>query len=160
MTPLCPSYVKWDSRWRPAGKQCTTLGTLELMLPWIGSWAIWMTQVCSNNNNNKYIIFYGAFQETQGGFTCVEQWEFTSKKIISLTAPLSSHVLFLIGCRLLGPPGVARLQLRCRHHSHRELLRGAPGNHRLHGLQPRPGNQSTPSHGENRTPSSSRWGFY
>ncbi len=46
MTPLYPSYVKWDSRWRPAGKRCTTLGTLESMLPWTGSWAIWMTQVC------------------------------------------------------------------------------------------------------------------
>lgn len=47
MTPLCPSYVKWDSHWRPAGKRSTTLGTLESMLPWTGSWAIWMTQVCT-----------------------------------------------------------------------------------------------------------------
>lgn len=46
MTPLYPSYVKWDSQWRPAGKQCTILATLESTLPWIGSWATWMTQVC------------------------------------------------------------------------------------------------------------------
>lgn len=45
MNPLCYSYVKWDSHWRPAGKRCTTQGTLELMLPWIGSWAIWMILV-------------------------------------------------------------------------------------------------------------------
>ena len=45
MTPLCPSYVKWDSHWRPAGKLYTTLGILESMRPWTGSWAIWMTQV-------------------------------------------------------------------------------------------------------------------
>lgn len=54
MTPLCPSCVKWDSHWRPVGKRCTTLGTLELMLPWIGSWAIWMTQVCRAVGINQW----------------------------------------------------------------------------------------------------------
>lgn len=42
----CPSYARWDSRWRPAEKPCTTLATLESIPPWIGSWPIWKTRVC------------------------------------------------------------------------------------------------------------------
>lgn len=120
MTLLCHSYVKWDSHWRPAGKPYTTLGTLELMLPWIGSWAIWMIQVCRHSRPLP-----------------------ESKWSINLTAPLSILILFSIWCRLLGPSRVTRLQLRSWDNTHGEPLWRAPGNYRFHGLQPRPGNQST-----------------
>lgn len=46
MIPPCPSYARWDSRWRPAEKPCTTLATLESIPPWIGLWPIWKTRVC------------------------------------------------------------------------------------------------------------------
>lgn len=126
MTPLCPSYVKWDSHWRPVGKLCITLGTLESMLPWIGSWAIWMTQVC------RAVRF-------------LPESQFSMNLVTPLTP--TNVLLLLIGCRLCGPPGVAGLQLRARDHTHWEPLWGAPGNHCLNGLQPRPGNQSTSGHG-------------
>jgi len=137
MTLRCPSYVKWDSHWRPAGKRCTTLGTLESMLPWIGPWATWMTQVC----------------RAMGFYQKASRWSVWS--LLSL----SNVLLFPIGCRLCRPAGVARLQLRRRDHTHWEPLRGAPGNHRLHGLQPRPGNQSTSSYGQNHSPLSLSLGF-
>lgn len=86
--PLCPSYVRWDSHWRPAEKRCTTLATLELMPPWIGSWAIWMTRVCRT----------------------VQRW-LRGKKKTSATSLGSLLKLFfsVIGCRLRFPHGVAGL---------------------------------------------------
>lgn len=82
-----------------------------------------------------------------GGSRWGKLWKIDNTSL--LTALLTYHVLIcLIDCRFLSPSGVARLQLWRRDHTHREPLWGAPGNDRLHGIQPRPGNQSTSSHGQ------------
>lgn len=70
-----------------------------------------------------------------------------SVPLLSSFAQAALSPSFSIGRRLLRPLGPAGLQRR-HHADHGERLRGAPGNHRLHGLQPRTSNQSTSSNGE------------
>lgn len=97
------------------------------MLPLTGSWATWMTQVCRT----------------------VETY---LKESISLSVCSAHSVLLcVIGCRFRSSSGSAGLQLWCWDHTHREPLRRASGDYRLHGLQSRPGNQSTSSHGQSPT---------